>query len=224
MEVLDIEVERRVTLGSSAMKQLRKRGIIPAVVYGHGGEASPLEFGSLYYHRVMSGRPATQLFKFKSKDTDLNGQLALLKDIQIEPLKDVILHIDFVSVRADEKVTISVPLKLVGEAAVVKQGDAILSHATHEIEVECLPTEIPAFIEIDISGLTLGHSIHASDIVLPANVELVSDPELSIVSATVKREEEATPVTTAAAAPADAAAAAPAGAATAGAAAKEGEK
>ena len=133
--------------------------------------------------------------------------MALVKDLQVEPIKGEIQHLDFQAVDENKPIRVSIALELTGESAPVKLGEGILNVSIHEIEIECLPTQIPAAIYVDISSVTIGHSLHASDIVLPANTKLVSDPELSIVSVSAKKAEEETPAPAAAAATAAAPAA-----------------
>ncbi len=212
MEIITLDVDTREATGKTANKQLRKGGTIPAIVYGEGKAGKMLQIDSLHFQVAAKNTRSTQVFRFKSGTKELDGINTLIKSMQMEPVKSRVTHIDFLELTEGHRISVSVGVELIGECPVVKAGDAILNHLTHEVEIECLPTEIPDSIKVDISGLTEGHSIHASDLALPSGAELLSDPELTIVTAIAKREEEeAKPAEAAAvAAPAAAASAAPA--------------
>ena len=214
MKQIQIEVTDRAELGSSAMKRLRREGLIPGVVYGDSRTPSAFSVNNHTFKRTVLGQRQSQLYKLQSKNTDLNGLVVLIKELQFEPLHDQVLHVDFYAITEGHKITVSIALELVGECPAVKLGEAILNQTAYEIEVECLPSEIPDVIKVDISELVAGHAIHAGDLKLPANVVLMVDEDTSIVGALIKREEEEAPVVaapvegTAGAAPADGAAAA----------------
>lgn len=220
MEAIEVTVESRVEVGSLATKRLRNQGFVPGVIYTEGHEAKALMVEATQFRKQIKGKGSTQLFKLQSKDKELNGLLAFIKSAQHEPLQGRVIHIDFYSVTEGHKITIRVPVMLIGECFPVKQKEAILNQLVHEVEIECLPTEIPSGLNIDITPLTLGHSLHARDIQLPTGVMLKEDPDSPIVSALHKKEEEAAPVVAEVAATPDAAAGTDA---AAGAAAKPGE-
>jgi large subunit ribosomal protein L25 len=151
------------------------------------------------------------VFTFKSTSSALNGKSAIVKEIQRDYLKGTLIHVDFLTFAENEEVAVEVPVKLVGEAPGVKIQKGILTVVTHEVTVRCLSKDIPLAIEVDITSLNLGQSIHVADLVLPAGVSVDDDEEETIVSVVAARatEEEAP----AAGAPAaDAAKAAPAAA------------
>ena len=173
----------------------------------------------------MRGAGSTQLFKFTSSNSALNGLTTLIKEVQIEPIKNRVLHVDFIALSAGHMVTVTVPVELVGENLAVREMRATLNQNEYQIEVECLPDAIPTKLTIDISPLEEGDSLHASDIVLPTGVKLKSIKGLTIVSAVSKKaadaEAAAQEAATAAAKPAAAAAAPAAGKAAAKPAAKK---
>lgn len=191
MEAIEITVEERADKGTSAGRRFRRSGQVPAVVYGAGKDSQMIVVDELAFNKSLAGRGPGQLLKFKSSNKTLSGQLALIKDIQIEPIKDKLLHLDFLAVDENKPIRVLVAVEVTGESPEVKAGEAILNMNTHEIEVECLPTKIPSAILVDISKLALGHSIHARDLELPEGVKLKSDPSLSVVSAVQKMAEEA---------------------------------
>lgn len=191
MDIITLQVEPRADVGKIANKGLRKSGFIPAVVYAEGQPSKQLAINLLHFQNAARNTRSTQLFKFESKEAALNGLTTLIKAMQLEPIKDRVVHIDFLAVTEGHRITVTVGLELVGECPAVKLGEAILNQTAHELEVECLPTEIPASLKVDISQLQAGYSIHAGDIPLPPNVALASDPEMTIVGAITKREEAA---------------------------------
>lgn len=214
MEAIEITVEERSERGTAAGERLRRDGKVPAVVYQNGAATQPVTLLTVDYRRSVSGKSAGQLYKFKSSSKSLEGRLALVKDLQIEPIKGQIQHLDFQTVDANKPIRVFIALELTGESAPVKLGEAILNVSIHELEIECLPTNIPSAVYADISSVTLGHSLHAKDVAMPEGTKLVSDPELPIVSVVAKKAEEVVvaPVAVAVAAtPAAGAAKAPAG-------------
>lgn len=210
MEALEITIEERTELGTRAGERMRKAGRIPAVVYSGGKPARLVSVDLTDYRKTIRGNGPTQLFKFKSKEQALSGKLALVKEVQVEPIKDTVLHLDFLALEEGHRITIAVPVKLVGESPSVKAGEAVLNFSLHELEIECLPTEIPRSLPIDISTLTIGHSLHAGDVPLPAGAKLKSDKSLAIVGVAHKKEEVLETKPAEAAAPVEGAAAAPA--------------
>ena len=116
--------------------------------------------------------------------------VVIVADLTVNPLKGTPKHVDLHKVNMDEKVRVEVNIKLKGTAKGVKDG-GLLDFVKHSIEIECLPALIPAHIDVDITGLTIGHSIHVSDLQLPANVRLLDDPKAGVVSVLGKAREEA---------------------------------
>ncbi len=199
-EQREIEVESRAELGSGEARRMRKLGQVPGVVYGGGGAALPVFVEGQQFWLTRRGCATTQLFTFRSKDSTLNGIRALIKDIQVDPLKDRIIHIDFLSVREGQKVTLSIPIHLSGESPAVKDGRAVLNQTAFELDIESEPHLMPESIAVDISGLEESKSIHASDVLIPAGCALRSNPLLTIASAISLKRIEAQEAAAAAAA------------------------
>ncbi len=189
MESIEVVIEGRSELGSSANFRLRREGFIPAVVYAIGKESKSVKLPEVLYRRAIAGKGQTQLFVLKSGDRDLNGKMALIKNVQHEPLRGDVLHIDFYSFAEDQRIRVEVPIRLVGECLAVKHGDSILNHLLHKIDVECLPTAIPAAFDVDITNLVEGHSLHVRDIVVPAGVVIKTPTDSAIVSVVHHKEE-----------------------------------
>jgi large subunit ribosomal protein L25 len=167
--------ESRTVFGKGAARRIRATGKIPAVIYGHGTEPQHV---TLPGHEVsLILRKANAVF-----DLDIEGksQLALVKDVQKDPVKQIIEHIDLVIVRKGEKVTIDIPVTLEGEA---QPGLQVLQDA-NTLSIEAEATNIPERLIVSIEGLGEGAQIHASDVTLPSGSTLISDPDLLVVGIT----------------------------------------
>jgi large subunit ribosomal protein L25 len=167
--------EARTNFGKGAARRIRATGKIPAVIYGHGTEPQHV---TLPGHEVsLILRKANAVF-----DLDIQGksQLALVKDVQKDPVRQIIEHIDLVIVRKGEKVTIDIPIHVIGEAA---PGTQVLQDA-NTLSIEAEATNIPERLTVDIEGLGEGTQIHASDVTLPEGSTLISDPDVLVVGIT----------------------------------------
>jgi large subunit ribosomal protein L25 len=222
VEHFTIEVSERQNLGKASSNRCRKEGFIPAVAYHRAEEPVAVRIPCKEFTQLAAKARRSQVFTFKSASSALNGKSAIVKEIQRDYIKGNLLHVDFLTFAEDEEVAVEVPVKLVGEAPGVKIQKGILTVVTHEVTVRCLAKNIPAAIQVDITSLNLGQSMHVSDLVLPEGVSVDDDEEETIVSVVAARSTEEEATATAAAAPAaDAAkAAAPAAAAKAAPAAK----
>ena len=213
----ELVAEFRETQGKGASRRLRHQGKVPAILYGGHSDARTL---TLSHQKLL-----IMLDNERFYSTILNlkvgeqSQAAILKDVQRHPFKNAILHVDFQRVEENEKIRISIPLHFTGAAVSpgVKSQGGIVSHMRNETEVTCLPKDLPEFIEVDISGLSLNESIHLSQLKVPDGVTLVdlAKDDAAVVAIHSPRAEEPEPTAAAAAgAPAaEGAAAAPAAAA-----------
>jgi len=172
---------------------LRHEGFIPAVVYGKGKESMSLavdahSFDLCYREAGGNSIIAVDIKKLDGSDSKKN---ALIHDVASDPVTDKVLHVDFLQIRMDEKITASIPLKFIGDSiAVIEQGGSLLTHLD-EIEVECLPNDMPHEIEIDIASLVDFEAvIHVSDIKIPEGVTVLTDPEEVVVYVEEPRSEE----------------------------------
>lgn len=216
MEGFEVEVTARQDTGSGAARRARKAGFLPSVVY-HAGEASvPVLVSAREFIRLGTSAKKSQVFVLKSNIDKLNGRPAIVKDVQIDYLKKMPLHVDFLALNENEDVEVTLTIKFVGEAPGVKLDGGVLTILKHETQVKCLPKNIPQVISVDISALKIGQSIHIREVALPEGVRFLESPDETIVSVVAQSEHAAaaTPAVAAAAAPAaDAKAAAPAAAA-----------
>jgi len=195
MKEVVLKVRPRVKVGKEYAKKLRRGGFIPAVVYGQQTPSLPLEIETKsFYAFLRSGLGENILVTLTIGDQKDGERKVLIREIQRDPVTGDILHVDFHEISLTKKLTIQVPIHLVGMPAGVKDG-GILQHVLRDLEVECLPTAIPEKIEVDVDHLKIGDSIHVADIKME-DVEILSDPESSIVSVvppTVFKEAEVAP-------------------------------
>lgn len=179
-----IKAETRTEFGKGAARRIRRDHKIPAVIYGHGNE--PIHV-TLPGHDTMMAIKHGGANALLELDIDGKTQLALTKQVQVDPIRRVLEHIDFVAVVKGEKVTVDVPVHLVGDAA--KETLVVTENATVQIEAEA--THIPEAIEVDIEGAEVGTQIHASDLKLPSGSTLLTDAEALIVNVTAQISAEA---------------------------------
>lgn len=220
----ELVAEFREMHGKGASRRLRRSGKVPAILYGGEADARPL---SLDHQKLVimldNERFYSTILNLKVGD---QSQAAVLKDVQRHPFRNAVLHVDFQRVDENEKIRISIPLHFKGEAIApgVKSQGGIVSHMRTEVEISCLPKDLPEFVEVDISGLSINESIHLSQLKIPDGVQLLEllKEDAAVVAIHSPRAEEPEP-TAAAAATAEAAAPA-AGAAPAEAAKKEEAK
>ena len=180
--------------GSSSTRRLRAEGKIPGIVYGHGSEPIPVAVGAREFQIALSGEAG--LNTLLSLEVDGKNFLTLARDIQHHPFKNVVTHIDFQIVRRDELISAEVTINLVGEPIEVQHGDGIVDQQLFTLAIKAKPADIPPSVDIDISELTIGASLHVSDITIPRGVELETDPEATVVAGQPPRvqttaEEEA---------------------------------
>jgi len=199
----------RSVQGTGASRRLRNSGKTPGIIYGSNDPALAIELD----HNALFHALRKEAFHSSILDLEIDGkaQKVLLRDYQMHPFKPLVLHIDFQRVSASEKVHMRVPLHFTNADAsdAVKLQGAALSHITNELEVSCLPADLPEFIEVDLGKIEVGHAIHAKDVVLPKGVTLVLHVEQEnpvLVNARIPSvkaaEAEAAPAAAAAAAPA----------------------
>ncbi len=190
-ETLVLEVQERSKSGTNAAKQLRKTGLVPAVMYGKGEATAVMSVAGDELSKAI--RRGVRIFDVKHKG---GLQKTLLRDVQWDPLGHDILHADFYRVRADEKITLVVKVELKGAAPGVTAGGGVLVQLIHSLSVECLIVNIPESIRVNIAELQLEQAIHVRDLVLPEGVVVKNDPEAIIVQVSQKIVEEVVAPTT----------------------------
>ncbi len=190
MKTIELAVEKRSTLGKNEARRSRAGGRIPAVVYGAGKPNVPISvdrksLSDLF--REGAGENAIFLLKLAGSD---QSRHAMIREMQRDPVSRKPLHIDFVRVLMDVKVTVNVPIEIVGVAKGVKQDQGILDVVTREIEIECLPSNIPAHIAVDVSELAIGDAIRVAELPAMEGVQIVDNPEKVVVHVTHPTREE----------------------------------
>ncbi|NDG26342.1 MAG: 50S ribosomal protein L25 [Proteobacteria bacterium] len=199
MEQLNLNVELRNGTGKSVTRKLRAMGKLPGVVYGLGKNmlitVDPRPVKKLLLEE--GGRNKT----LNLKGEGLEGRYALIKDYMIDPVSRELLHVDFLEIDINKKIEVTVLLNFVGKAAGVGEG-GVLNIVERNIAIRCLPTAIPKHIDVDVSALQIGDSIHLDQLALPAGIEKVSHTNPTLVGVVPPaKEEEATPALTASAEP-----------------------
>lgn len=208
METLEIQADARDAGSKQKARRLRRGGKIPAVLYGPKTQPVSLELNAKEFSTRIAGLEGSHLVRLKSATNSLAEKVALVKDMQYHPLTGDVVHADLYEVDLTAKLQVHVPLHFVGKAVGVTLG-GILQPIVREIEVECLPLDIPAFFDVEVSGLDIGDSLHIEDLQMPGGVTAIFDTNFALVTVATPTVEEAPT----AAAPAEGAAAAAAPAA-----------
>ncbi|HJQ19012.1 MAG TPA: 50S ribosomal protein L25/general stress protein Ctc [Gemmatimonadaceae bacterium] len=205
MATASLNASPRSDKGKGVARKLRASGKVPGVIYGHGREPQSLTVDAREFDRLAERVRITSTVI----ELALDGRTArtLIRELQRDPIRRHVLHIDFQELVAGEKVTVSVPIRFLGTPEGVKTGGGILEEIIHQLDVRCDPANIPDHIDVDVTALTIGHGLHVADLKLPEGVEVMAEAEqtVAIVSAP-KAEETATPAAEGAAAAPEAAA------------------
>jgi len=193
----------RTLVKRTGVKKIRKAGRVPAVIYGRQHAPQNLELGVKDMSTLIHNAASENILVDLSIAGDASSKrLALVQEVQHHPMSGQLLHVDLHEVIETEKVTVTVPLETIGEAAGVKTGGGVLEHVLFRLKVRALPKDLPDQIEVDVSALEIGQSIHLGDIKPPPNVEILGVKKVVVLSV-------AAPISEAEAAAADAAAAGP---------------
>jgi len=206
LETLEIRADTREKKRKRDAKRLLRGGKIPGILYGPKTPSTSLQLDKREFSTRVAGFEGSHLVRLKSESSALAEKVALVKDMQYHPISGDVIHADLYEVDLTAKITVNVPLHFVGKAAGVVRG-GILQPIVREIEVECLPLDIPAYFEVDVSALDIGDSIHVEELTMPADVTAVFESNFPLVAVVPPTVEEAP---AAAAAPVEGAEAAPA--------------
>jgi len=189
MEQIELLTTARETLGKK-VRFLRRQGITPVHLFGHDVKSLALQCDTVQLHRVLAQAGRTRLVSLQL-DKGKKPRNVLIREIQREPCTGELLHIDFYQVKTTEKTKVEVPIVLVGEAPALKSKENMLMQELNSLTVECLPTEIPASIEVDVSSLTeVDQAIRVKDIALGEEVAVLNDPELVMVKISFRHIEK----------------------------------
>ena len=179
-----LEVDIRKEQGTSAARRTRLESKVPAVVYHSGLEAIPLSVDKIGLYKAL--KTGQMIFEI---NVDKKDQFVLVKEIQYHPVTDEIIHIDFQKVKEDEKISLEVAVRSVGESQGVKLG-GILVQMLNNVTINCKPTEIPEFVEIDVTEMEMNTNLFVKDITLPEDVEMITADDIAVVSVQEPKEEK----------------------------------
>lgn len=194
MKAVKLEARVRESTGKEYSHKLRRRGLVPGVVYGAQEDTVPLELDAKEMHRfLLTQEGENVLIDLEIAGAEPSVKKAVVKDLQLDPVTGRVLHVDFLHISMTEKIKVRVPVHLLGTSTGVKNQGGIIQHILRELEVSCLPSDIPASINMDITELGIGDSIHVRDVTVD-KVEVLTETERTIVTVippTVHKEEEA---------------------------------
>jgi large subunit ribosomal protein L25 len=188
MERVTLSVEKREKTGKGGARSLRRSGFIPAVLY-KGGNSLPVQLAGKELSRFISRTAGEQVIVNLQFPDDMKQ--AMVKDYQRDPIVGDLLHVDFQEISATEMLRVAVHVSVKGEAIGVKRDKGLLQHGLREIEIECLPDNIPGHIDVDVTNLEIGRSIHVSDLKLGEGIKVLTGPNEVLVSVISVKEEEA---------------------------------
>jgi large subunit ribosomal protein L25 len=186
----NLQVASRTDTGKGAARSLRRAGKVPGVIYGHGRAAEPVVVETAALAKMLVGISAGTTIV----DVAIDGRApvkALIREIQRDALRPAeILHLDFYEVRADEQITLAVPVHLVGIPDGVRNFGGVLDHSLRELEIEVLPSDIPEHVELDVTALAIGHSLFVRDLKIE-KARILNDPDTPVCTVVAPRTEEA---------------------------------
>jgi len=190
-QTVSLSATTRQANGKGGARQTRFRGKVPAVIYGHGRDSQSLELEAKALEKALHGiEPASTIIELS-----VDGKTAktLIREIQRHPIRPDIIHVDFFEIHASEKVKLKVPVHLIGNPDGVRNAGGVLDQVTREVEIEVLPANIPDRVELDVTPLKIGDSLHVRDLTIP-NARILTETDLTIATVVPPRAEEvATP-------------------------------
>lgn len=188
--IMEVEIREEVALGKGASKALRRRGLLPGVVYGLNLESVPISIERDAVHEILQSEGGVNsIFKLVLKGGE-SERWAMIKDIQLDPVHQQLLHIDFIRLDMEKKIETRVPIHLEGVAEGVKNEGGHLNWVTRELDVLSLPTNIPDRITVDISALSIGDSLRVDVVEITEGIEILTDPNTVIASVEAPRAIE----------------------------------
>jgi large subunit ribosomal protein L25 len=186
----NLQVASRTIIGKGAARSLRREGKIPGVIYGHGREAEAVTIETAALAKTLLGISAATTIL----DVAIDGRApvkALIREIQRDSLRPAeIIHLDLYEVRSDEEITLEIPIRLIGIPDGVRNFGGVLDHVLRDLEIEVLPSNIPDHVDLDVTALTIGHSLFVRDLKVE-NARVLNDPDTPICTVVAPRTEEA---------------------------------
>jgi len=190
MSKIELNVSAREKVGKGVARTLRRKNLVPAVVYGPGMEPCPISVDPKVLQACLDPESGWNTLITLKGDGAFDGKQVIVKDMQIDPLRRETRHVDFHAVNLTDTVNVMVRIVPVGKSAGELAGGN-LEVVRHELEVVCLPTAIPATIEVDVTELNVGDVLHVADVVAPAGAEIPYDVNFTVITCTGHKEEEA---------------------------------
>ena len=187
MATANLDAKPRTDRGKGVARKLRQSGQVPAIIYGHSRQPQSLSIDTYELERLLERVAAASTVI----ELAIDGRTArtLIREIQRHPVKRSIIHVDFQELVAGEKVTVSIPLVFVGSAEGVR-GGGILDQVMHELEIRVDPASIPNHVDVDVTPLQIGHSIHVRDLNIPSGVEVLDDEDATVCTVSAPRASE----------------------------------
>lgn len=190
METVEIQIEPREPGSKGKARRLRREGKVPGIFYGPKVDPIPLEVNKKEFFSRVADLEGSHLVRFKSTSPVLANKVALVKEMQFHPVTGEVLHADFYEVDLTEKIRVKIPLHFVGKAEGVVRG-GILQPVVREVEVECLPLDIPEYLNVEVSSLDIGHSLHITDLSMPEGAVAIYETNFTLVTVVPPTVEEA---------------------------------
>lgn len=189
MEILELKGKMRERTGKEVCRKLRREGLIPAVVYGKSVPVSiTVQVKPLLQILKEAGENA--IVRLSLEGEDQNTRQVIVRELQIHPVKRAPLHADFYEISMDREIEVEVPIRTIGKPEEAIREGALVSLLMKEVRVECLPTRIPEWIEVDVSSLSEGDVLHVKDLRAPEGVRLLHDPDEVLLTVSTMKEEE----------------------------------
>ncbi len=190
MQERELWVEPRKELGKGPARRIRQQGKIPAIIYGPGREPAPVVVDPKQVIKILhTPTGKNTILTLKSSEPELEGRKVLIRDYQIDPITDELIHIDLMEVKEDRPVRVLVPIQLVGKPVGAEKGGTLEEHI-RQLEIVCLPSQIPEVIKIDVSELDLGDSIHIRDLKLEG-IKVLTEGHLAVATMLAPARAEA---------------------------------
>lgn len=191
MEQIQLTGSIRETRGKKFAKQMRTAGQVPAVVYHRGDESVAISVSNKEISKILKAHAGENiLINLTIDKAKKKTRAVIIKEVQQDPVKRFILHVDFNEISLSERITIDVEVVTKGESFGVKQEGGLLEHVLREVKISCLPMDIPKHIDVDISGLKVGDAIHVKDLVVSDKIKLITDPDALLIQVRLPVEEK----------------------------------
>ena len=192
MEISDLKASERKSTGKGAARELRRQGLIPAVLYGPRVEPMPLTIATLDLSKIYEASGTENvILNLIIENGGTQKRTAILKEMQVSPLTNQCLHVDFYEISLEKEIAVKVPVELTGKCKGVESG-GLVQLIRYELEVSCLPVDIPPKLEVDVSNLDIGDSVHIEDIAVDEKIRLIYDTNFTVatvIAPTVVEEE-----------------------------------